>query len=63
MISTHLTLSLHYVFVDKDNYTNKLSQKQLEREKKEYLVGIILHMWAQVVLQLLFPGILFPLTL
>ena len=55
-LSTHLTMSLHYSFVDKDNYHIKLSQKQLQREKGEYLVGIILHMWAQVVLQLLFPG-------
>ena len=59
IISTHLLLSLHYVFVDKDNYEMKLSQKQLQREKKDYLVGIILHMWAQVVLQLLFPGMFF----
>ena len=57
MICTHITLTLHYVFVDKDNYTSKLSQKQLERERKEYLVGIILHMWAQIFLQIIFPGI------
>lgn len=57
IVSTHLTLTAHYTFVDKDNYYSKLSQKQLLREKGEYLVGIVLHMWAQVVLQLLFPGI------
>jgi hypothetical protein len=56
MASTHITLTAHYMFVDKDNYCSKLSQKQILREKGEYLVGIVLHMWAQVVLQLLFPG-------
>ena len=56
MLSTHLTLTAHYMFVDKDNYFSKLSQKQIQREKSEYLVGIVLHMWAQLVLQLLFPG-------
>jgi len=58
--SCHAILSLHYLFVDKDNYSEKLSQKQLQREKKEYLVGIVLHMWSQVALQLLFPGMFFP---
>lgn len=33
---------MHYILIDKDNYTEKLSQKQLLREKKDYLVGIIL---------------------
>ena len=32
IISTRLTLTLHYLFFDKDNYLNKLPQKQLERE-------------------------------
>lgn len=58
-MSTHAFLSLHFIFVDKDNYNEKLSQKQLEREKSDYLVGIILHMWAQLVLQLLFPAMFF----
>lgn len=48
------------MFVDKDNYAEKLSQKQLQREKKDYLVGIILHMWAQMSLQILFPGMFWP---
>lgn len=59
MLSTHLILTLHYLFCDKDNYKNKLTQKQLTREKEDYLVGIVLHMWAQIPLQLLFPGMFF----
>lgn len=59
MLSTHLLLSLHYMFCDKDNYNNKLTQKQLSREKEEYLVGIVLHMWVQVPLQIIFPGMFF----
>jgi sterol desaturase/sphingolipid hydroxylase (fatty acid hydroxylase superfamily) len=59
IISTHLTLSLHYIFVDKDNYNNKISQKQLQREKDDYLVGCVLHMWIQVALQIVFPGMFF----
>jgi sterol desaturase/sphingolipid hydroxylase (fatty acid hydroxylase superfamily) len=59
MVSTHAFLSLHYLACDKDNYATKLSQKQLVREKKDYLVGIILHMWAQLALQVLFPGMFF----
>lgn len=59
IFSTHFFLMLHYVFVDKDNYNNKLSQRQLARERKDYLVGTILHMWAQVVLQMIFPGMFF----
>lgn len=62
MLSTHAFLCVHYVFVDKDNYVEKLPQKQLQREKKDYLVGIILHMWAQLALQLLFPSMFFPQT-
>lgn len=60
IVSTHAFLTGHYLYVDKDNYMEKLSQKQLQREKKDYLVGIILHMWAQAVLQLLLPGMFFP---
>lgn len=59
MLSTHLILTLHYIFVDKDNYNNKLTQKQLVREKEDYLVGIVLHMYAQIALQLIFPGMFF----
>lgn len=59
MISTHVLLSLHYLFVDKDNYKNKLTQKQLTREKEDYLVGTVLHMYAQIVLQIIFPGMFF----
>ena len=40
MISTHLILTLHYIFVDKDNYDNKLTQKQVIREREDYLIGI-----------------------
>ncbi|GFH49175.1 hypothetical protein CTEN210_05651 [Chaetoceros tenuissimus] len=59
MLSIRLILTLHYLFCDKDNYNNKLTQKQLKREKEDYLVGIVLHMWAQIPLQLLFPGMFF----
>jgi sterol desaturase/sphingolipid hydroxylase (fatty acid hydroxylase superfamily) len=59
IISTRLTLSLHYMLVDKDNYDNKLTQKQLHRERDDYLVGTVLHMWIQVVLQIIFPGMFF----
>lgn len=59
MLSTHVLLALHYVFVDKDNYENKLTTKQLTREKEDYLVGIVLHMYAQIPLQILFPGMFF----
>lgn len=59
IISTRLTLTLHYIFVDKDNYLNTLPQKQLEREGDDYLVGTILHMYAQIPLQILFPAMFF----
>jgi sterol desaturase/sphingolipid hydroxylase (fatty acid hydroxylase superfamily) len=59
ILSTHLVLTLHYLFCDKDNYLNKLTQKQLRREKDEYLVGTVLHMWAQLALQIIFPGMFF----
>ncbi len=59
ILSTHLLLTLHYLFCDKDNYANKLTQKQLKREKDDYLVGIVLHMWAQIGLQIIFPGMFF----
>jgi len=56
IISIHLALYLHYSYFDKDKYLEKLTQKQLHREIDDYLVGIILHMYAQLVLQILFPG-------
>jgi sterol desaturase/sphingolipid hydroxylase (fatty acid hydroxylase superfamily) len=59
ILSTRLTVALHYLFVDKDNYNHKVSQKQLMREKKDYLVGCVLHMWVQVVLQIIFPSMFF----
>jgi len=59
ILSTHALLTLHYIYCDKDNYNNKLTQKQLTREKEDYLVGIVLHMWAQIALQLIFPGMFF----
>merc|ERR1711966_614563 len=57
--SARLSLTLHYLFVDKDNYRNKISQKQLEREGDDYLVGTLLHMYAQIPLQILFPLMFF----
>jgi len=57
--STHLVLGLHYVFFDKDNYYNKLSQKQLEREREHYLVAIVLHMYVQGALQIILPSVFF----
>lgn len=59
IISTRLGIMLHYMLVDKDNYNNKISQKQLQREKDDYLVGTMLHMWTQVLLQVIFPGMFF----
>mmetsp|Transcript_15712 Transcript_15712/g.37753 ORF Transcript_15712/g.37753 Transcript_15712/m.37753 type:complete len:696 (-) Transcript_15712:133-2220(-) len=59
IISTRITLTLHYLFVDKDNYLNKISQKQLEREGDDYLCGTVLHMYAQIPLQVLFPAMFF----
>jgi sterol desaturase/sphingolipid hydroxylase (fatty acid hydroxylase superfamily) len=58
-LAAQVHLSLHFYFVDKDNYDNKISQKQIQREKDDYLVAFILHMWAQVALQLMFPGMFF----
>ena len=59
IITVKLILSLHYVFVDKDNYLNKISRKQLEREREEYLTGYYMHMWAQIALQIIFPSMFF----
>jgi len=59
VLSTHLLLTLHYLFVDKDNYNNKIPMKQLHRERDEYIVATILHMWVQVLLQLIFPSMFF----
>lgn len=59
VIVNHLILSLHYQFVDKDNYLNKWSQKQIDREKEDYMTGIFLHMYTQICLQVIFPGMFF----
>jgi len=59
IVATRLILTVHYLLVDKDNYRNKLTQKQLDRERDDYLVGTILHMWTQVLLQVIFPGMFF----
>ena len=58
-IVNHAILSLHYQFVDKDNYLNKWSQKQINREKEDYMTGIFLHMYTQIGLQVIFPGMFF----
>lgn len=62
MVSTRLTLALHYIFVDKDNYLNKIPAKQLDRERDDYMVGTILHMYSQIPLQFLFPAMFFSDT-
>jgi len=59
IISTHLVNGLHYIFVDKDNYLNKIPQKQLEREREHYLVATVLHMYVQGALQIILPSLLF----
>ena len=59
IVSIRVFMTLHYLFFDKDNYNMKLRQSQLKREKDDYLVGPLLHMWAQVVLQLIFPSMFF----
>lgn len=56
---THAILSLHYQFVDKDNYLNKLTQKQIQREKDDYCTAFYLHMWIQLLLQIIFPSMFF----
>jgi sterol desaturase/sphingolipid hydroxylase (fatty acid hydroxylase superfamily) len=58
-LTIHVILSLHYQFVDFDNYLNKLTQKQIKREKDDYLTAYLLHMWIQVALQLVFPSMFF----
>ena len=59
ILSAKIFLSLHYQLVDKENYLNKITQKQLKREKDDYLTAIYLHMWVQLVLQLIFPSMFF----
>lgn len=56
---THVMLSINYTFIDKDNYHQKLSQKQLLREKNDYLTAFYLHMWVQAILQIIFPSMFF----
>jgi sterol desaturase/sphingolipid hydroxylase (fatty acid hydroxylase superfamily) len=58
-LSAHLILSLHWMFVDKDNYMHKLSKKQLLRERSEYMTSVYLHMYVQVALQIIFPSMFF----
>ncbi|GKZ01390.1 hypothetical protein MPSEU_001089800 [Mayamaea pseudoterrestris] len=58
-LSTHVLLSLHWMFVDKDNYTHKLTKKQLLRERGDYLTAYYLHMYVQIALQLVFPSMFF----
>ena len=57
LVFTRLFMSLHYIFVDKDKYMTKLTQRQLTRERMDYTIGAILHMNIQVVLQ---RNVLFP---
>jgi len=59
IIATRAFMSLHYIFIDKDNYKMKLNQRQLRREKGDYTIGAVLHMWIQVVLQIIFPSMFF----
>jgi len=59
ILISHVILSLHYQFIDKDNYKNKLTQKQIKREKDEYLTAFLLHMYVQVGLQIVFPSMFF----
>lgn len=58
-IVNHAILSLHYQFVDKDNYLHKWSQKQIKREKEDYMTGVFLHMYTQIFLQIIFPNMFF----
>eukprot|EP00544_Gedaniella_sp_CCMP2646_P005119 CAMPEP_0202493884 /NCGR_PEP_ID=MMETSP1361-20130828/10042_1 /ASSEMBLY_ACC=CAM_ASM_000849 /TAXON_ID=210615 /ORGANISM="Staurosira complex sp., Strain CCMP2646" /LENGTH=653 /DNA_ID=CAMNT_0049124245 /DNA_START=42 /DNA_END=2003 /DNA_ORIENTATION=- len=58
-IATHVILSLHWQLVDKDNYLNKISQKQIQREKDDYMTAFYMHMWTQVALQIIFPTMFF----
>lgn len=59
LISTRLTLTAHYLLFDKDNYLNKIPQSQLKREGEDYMVGAVVHMFAQIPLQVLFPAMFF----
>lgn len=56
---SHVVLAAHWHFVDKDNYLNKLTQKQIEREGDDYLTAYYLHMWVQIGLQIVFPSMFF----
>lgn len=59
ILVNHLILAAHYHFVDKDNYLNKWSQKQINREKEDYMTGVYLHMYTQIGLQIVFPNMFF----
>lgn len=58
-IVNHAILALHYHFIDKDNYLNKWSQKQIKREGEDYMTGVYLHMYTQIGLQIVFPNMFF----
>ena len=58
-ITVHVILALHWKFVDFDNYLNKLTQKQILREKDDFTTAFFLHMWIQLVLQFIFPSMFF----
>lgn len=52
ILLAHLMLALHWTFVDKEaDHVVKISQRQLQRERNDYHVPIILHMIGQLVLQ------------
>jgi sterol desaturase/sphingolipid hydroxylase (fatty acid hydroxylase superfamily) len=59
VVAVKVILSLHYMLVDKDNYLNKITRTQLQREKHEYLTAFYMHMWTQIPLQLIFPSLFF----
>lgn len=59
ILAIHVILSLHWQFVDKDNYLHKLTQKQVTREKDEYMTAFYLHMYVQAALQIVFPSMFF----
>jgi sterol desaturase/sphingolipid hydroxylase (fatty acid hydroxylase superfamily) len=63
LLLANVMLSLHYIFVDKDNYHQKLTQKQLHREKDEYMTAVYMHMWTQVPLQIIFPSLFFTTSM
>ncbi|GAX26793.1 hypothetical protein FisN_9Lu089 [Fistulifera solaris] len=59
IVFMRVVLSLYYLFVDMENYVDKLKQDQLKREKHEYMTIYILHMYPQVGLQIALPSLFF----